>query len=181
MVVADLEAGVCRVVGGRWTISDLAGYGVQVAALAATATGLFRSRNGGRARRESTPLVDGMPVLCLALSPAFESDGIVLAGTDSAGLSRSADRRATCHPCDGFPGDACVNGVACSPAFAPDATAAAIAGSDVYVSWSGGERWSPDAHVPDPLCLALALTAPATSLPIVGTTQRAIYRGPMHG
>jgi len=180
LLVADLEAGVYRVVGGHWTISDLAGYGVQVAALAATATGLFRSRNGGRAWRESTPLGDGTPVLCLALSPAFESDGIVLAGTDSAGLSRSADRRATWHPCDGFPGDACVDGVACSPAFAADAGAVAIAGSDVYVSYPGGGRWSPDAHVPDPLCLALALTAPATRLLLIGTTQGAIYRGPTH-
>ena len=235
LLVADLEAGVYRVVAGRWTISDLAGYGVQVAALAtspvfgtdgtafaaslshgifcthnhgahwetcnfglldlevlalavspgysqdetifaATATGLFRSRNGGRAWRESASLGDGMPVLCLAPSPAFATDGVVFAGTDGAGLFRSADSGATWHPCDGFPGDACVNGVACSAACASDATAAAITDSDVYLSYSGGARWSLQAHVPDPLCLALAPAADATALLLVGTAGGDIYR-----
>jgi len=148
---------------------------------AATATGLFRSRNGGRAWRESAPLGDGAPVLCLVLSLGFEVDGILFAGTDGAGLFRSADRGVTWHPCDGFPGDACVNGVACSPAFALDATVAAITGSDMYVSYSGGARWSLEAHVPDPICLALAPTADATLLLLIGTTQGTIYRGRAHG
>lgn len=51
--------------------------------------GLYRSPNGGRAWKRSEG-VHGA-VLCIAPSPDFHADGIVLAGTEEHGLWRSTD------------------------------------------------------------------------------------------
>jgi hypothetical protein len=60
-------------------------------AFAAAETGIFRSHNGGRAWREigaSSGLNDLAPYICLAVSPQFETDHSLFAGTESQGLLR---------------------------------------------------------------------------------------------
>ena len=58
-------------------------------------SGIFRSTNGGRAWREVDFPLDLAPVLSLAASPDYASDGILYAGTESHGLYRSEDRGRT--------------------------------------------------------------------------------------
>ena len=59
-------------------------------AFAATASGLYRTRNGGKLWR-LVELDSEVAVQCVAISPRFADDGLVLAGTESAGLLRSED------------------------------------------------------------------------------------------
>lgn len=64
---------------------------------AATESGIARSTNGGRAWRDvgvadrETEPGDFAPVLCLALSPHYSTDGSMFAGTEEHGLYRSTD------------------------------------------------------------------------------------------
>ena len=64
-------------------------------AFVGTASGLYRSRNGGRSWREVVLGVVGeqeaMAVQVLAVSPNFGQDKLVLAGTEAHGLLRSDD------------------------------------------------------------------------------------------
>ncbi len=58
---------------------------------AGTASGLYRTRNGGKAWN-SLPLPAPQPaVQCLALAPEFRAMGVILAGTEADGLFRSPD------------------------------------------------------------------------------------------
>src|SRR5947208_2579410 len=60
-------------------------------ALAATTTGLYRTRNGGESWRIIELDWDDVAVQCLALSPDFAEDRVLLAGTEDHGLLRSDD------------------------------------------------------------------------------------------
>jgi photosystem II stability/assembly factor-like uncharacterized protein len=60
-----------------------------------TESGVFTSKNGGRAWRETNFPAECAPVLCLAASPALAEEGTLFAGTEAAGLLRSEDRGQT--------------------------------------------------------------------------------------
>lgn len=65
-------------------------------AFAGTPTGLYRSRSGAQAWRAiDTGLDVDAAIQCLAFSPAFPGDRVVLAGTESDGLLRSTDAGTT--------------------------------------------------------------------------------------
>lgn len=91
--------------GGNWQTGNIGLIDLSVLCLAVspafkddgtlfagTPSGLFASRNGGRAWRE-VPLPMGFEaVLSLVISPAYAEDGTLWAGTETQGLWRSADR-----------------------------------------------------------------------------------------
>ena len=81
-------------------------------AFAGTDAAIYRSPNGGRGWRCSAEV--GAPVLCCAASADFHTDGVVLAGTEEAGLWRSADGGHTFAPVPGAPET--VNALAALPA-----------------------------------------------------------------
>lgn len=60
-------------------------------AFAGTESGIFRSRNGGRAWRALPFPMDLAPVISLQLSPDFESDRTLYAGTEEHGLLVTRD------------------------------------------------------------------------------------------
>lgn len=90
--------------GQRWTPWNFGLIDMNVYALdfthdgvlfAGTESGIFRSRNGGRAWEEVDFPTDAAPVLSLGLSPTFARDGLMYAGTESSGLFRSGDAGAS--------------------------------------------------------------------------------------
>jgi photosystem II stability/assembly factor-like uncharacterized protein len=109
--------------------------------IAGTAGGILRSPDLG----ESWHVVPfGSPpplVSALAVSPAFDRDGIVLAATFEDGLYRSSDRGATWRLANLGLLDMSVLAIAISPEFADDQTVLIGATSGVYVSTTGGRSW----------------------------------------
>ncbi|MFN8526152.1 MAG: hypothetical protein U0821_23875 [Chloroflexota bacterium] len=90
--------------GTNWTSSNPGLLDLSVLALAlspefardhtgfaATTTGLYRTRNAGKAWRIVALPVEEPAVECLAVSPSFATDRLVLAGTDGHGLLISRD------------------------------------------------------------------------------------------
>ena len=66
-------------------------FGQDHIAFAATASGLYRTRNGGKSWRELDLEFEGPGVQCLAISQDFAVDRLVLAGTEARGLLISRD------------------------------------------------------------------------------------------
>lgn len=101
-------------------------------------------------------------VLALALSPAFEDDGVVLAATAQDGVLRSTDGGASFFAWNFGLLDLHVNAVAFSPEFGDDSTTFAATDHAVFASLNGGRAWR---ELPVP-----AEAAPFTSL-IVDETR----------
>jgi hypothetical protein len=82
--------------------------------------------------------LDEPAVQCLAVSPNFAGDKLVLAGTESDGLLRSTDAGATWHTPASL-----AHGSVVALAFAPGGarTIAAATDSGIAVSHDGGETW----------------------------------------
>lgn len=119
-----------------------------------TESGIFRSTNGGRAWREvgastlaqrsyEPSPADFAPVLSLAISPGYASDGTVFAGTESAGLFCSRDRGRTWERVDGGAITDSVNAIILAPAL-PTAAPAVLAATSaaLHLSRDGGQSWS---------------------------------------
>jgi photosystem II stability/assembly factor-like uncharacterized protein len=73
------------------TLAVSPGFSRDHTLFAGTDSGIFRSHTGGRSWRELSFPMDAAPVLSLAVSPAFETDGRVYAGTEDSGLWLSDD------------------------------------------------------------------------------------------
>lgn len=111
---------------------------------AATPSGLYRSRNGGKVWRQVWPERGEAAVQCLAISPG--ADGVALAGTERDGLLRSVDGGANWERVPGLDGQG-VTALACSPRGA----VAAAMGEDVAVSLDNGESWRPGGRMSGPV------------------------------
>jgi photosystem II stability/assembly factor-like uncharacterized protein len=81
-------------------------------------------------------------VLALALSPAFDRDGIALAATAKDGVLRSADGGLTWHAWNFGLLDLAINAIALSPQFGDDTTCFAASDHGVFISTNGGRAWS---------------------------------------
>ncbi|HEY1296724.1 MAG TPA: hypothetical protein VGJ60_26905, partial [Chloroflexota bacterium] len=79
------------------------GFGRDGTGFAATASGVYRTRNGARSWRE-VDLGTEVAVQCVAVSPRFAEDHLVLAGTESDGLFRSEDGGVQWEPVAGVSG-----------------------------------------------------------------------------
>jgi len=76
-------------------------------------------------------------VQCLALSPNFAEDGLVLAGTEADGLLRSTDSGTIWHRPPGL----AAGGVAALAFDTPGRTVAAATESGIAISLDGGDSW----------------------------------------
>lgn len=103
--------------------------------------GVLRSLNGGRTFRAAVLPSPPPLVSCLAVSPAFTQDGILLAGTLDAGVCRS-DNRGTDWAAWNFGLlDLNVLSMAISPGFADDDTLFIGTETGVFRSTNGGRAW----------------------------------------
>lgn len=120
--------------------------------------GVARSEDGG-ARWQAQQFRAPAPlVTSLALSPAFDDDGCVLAGTFEDGVFRSSDGGETWRAVNHGLFDHSVYALALSLRFATDGMAFAGTGSGIYRSENGGTLWW-DLTMPadDATVLSLAL------------------------
>ena len=112
---------------------------------AGTASGLYRTRNGARSWRAIETDLSEPAVQCLAVSPRFAADRLVLAGTEADGLLRSDDAGSTWHRPDSLV-DQGVTAVAFSTRYPSRPTIAAAVESGIALSEDGGRTWRITAH-----------------------------------
>ncbi len=152
-------------------------FGVDETIFAGTASGLFRSTNGGRAWREVALPIPADAILSLGLSPAFGEDSTILAGTENCGLLASRDRgkswqltsKATC--------EAPVNQLMITGG--PGVKKAAILlGDDLLRSIDGGQTWKPwkAQHTHGRGVTAAAVLAPHRPVWLLGLEDGRILR-----
>jgi photosystem II stability/assembly factor-like uncharacterized protein len=114
-------------------------FGRDGTGLAATTSGLYRTRNAGRSWR-SVDFDSDLAVQCLAFSPRFVEDRLALAGTESDGLLRSSDGGARWEPVSGLEGRS-VTAVAFSSRYAANRRIAVATELGVAVSADAGTSW----------------------------------------
>ncbi len=122
---------------------------------AATVDGVYLSRNGGRAWRETELMNPGDVVDVLAVSPAFERDRTVFAGTEEGRLYRSQDGGRRWDVLQERLGDGPLNCLWLADDFETSGRMVASVGAQVCVSVDGGESWHVAAQLPGTI-LALA-------------------------
>ncbi|MDF1513236.1 MAG: hypothetical protein P1S60_05460 [Anaerolineae bacterium] len=106
-------------------------------------SGLFCSTNGGRAWREVDLPVGYDPVVSLALSPSFGTDGILFAGTENQGLLQSIDQgRSWIRVSHGVIHQS-VNGILLSPDFPLHPTILILHDDILLLSRDEGKTWAP--------------------------------------
>ncbi len=107
--------------------------------------GILRSLDGGHAWSSaslSEPSLRLRPIVsALEISPDFERDGVLFAGTMEDGVFRSADRGASWVAWNFGLLDLNVLCLAVSPDFANDETLVAATESGLFVSTNGGRAW----------------------------------------
>ena len=116
-------------------------FGGDRAVFAAVKGGILRSSDAG-----DTWFTSGFPAppplfSCLALSPDFERDGVLLAGTLEDGIFASADRGVHWQPWNFGLFDLSVLCLALSPHWRADETVYAGTETGVYRSGNGGRAW----------------------------------------
>jgi photosystem II stability/assembly factor-like uncharacterized protein len=162
--------------GASWQPVDLE-QSLAVTALATADSGLFVGVNGGVLRSSDggqtwfTAALSLPPplVTVLAISPAFEADGLILAATAEDGVFASTDRGAHWSPWNFGLIDLNVFALVLSPDFAQDQTAYVGTESGVFRSKNGGRAWR---ALPFPL-----EAAPVLSLAVVPGEPQRIYAG----
>jgi len=121
--------------------------------------GVARSEDGGASWTAQQFRAPAPLVTCLALSPAFEGDGCVLAGSFEDGVFRSTDGGRSWRAVNHGLFDHSVYSLALSLRFAKDGIAYLGTGSGIYRSENGGRLWW-DVTMPsgDETVLSLALS-----------------------
>lgn len=123
---------------------------------AGVAGGVLRSLDRGLTW-EAIPLPAPPPtVTSLVVSPDFEQDGQLFAGTLEDGVFRSADRGRSWHAWNFQLLDLRCLALAASPAFAQDETLFAATETGLYRSTNGGRAWR-EAALPDDAAPVLSL------------------------
>jgi len=121
--------------------------------LAATGSGLYRSRNGGQAWRPMHLPEDECAVLCVAFHSAFDAVPTMWAGTEASGLARSVDGGTT------WTFDQMLNRQGVTAVAASGHNPALIliaADSGIHRSLDRGESWTLINPLSDVLCLEIA-------------------------
>ncbi|HEY66337.1 MAG TPA: hypothetical protein G4O02_17440 [Caldilineae bacterium] len=139
---------------------------------AATAEGVYRSTNGGRAWRGMGEGLEGKVVQALAISPNYAEDHTLFAGTEADGVYRSTDGGVTWAPSGTGTEDTTVNCLWVSPNFAEDRLVLAGTSSGILRSLDGGDTWEVVYPASD-LTLALAGVPGAIC---AGTVEQGILR-----
>ena len=117
-------------------------------------SGIFRSKNGGRAWRETAFSNDAAPVLCMAAASNFVQKGTIYAGTEAAGLFVSDDRAQSWSPIGVGQLTGSINAVVLDADFEtrPHLLVATEAG--LFLSYDGGAAWTVGAPIANILSLA---------------------------
>ena len=141
--------------------------------------GVLRSRNAGASWRVVALPSPPPLVSCLVTSPAFEEDGVVVAGTLEDGVLRSADRGETWRRWNFGLLDLSVLALAVSPGFAADETLFAGTETGLFLSENGGRSWRetpfPDEAAPV-LALAVSPTLGEDRVVWAGTERSGVWR-----
>ncbi len=121
--------------------------------LAGTASGLYRSRNGGLAWRPLRLPEDDCPVVSVAFHPRFDNCPLLWAGTEVSGLLRSSDGGTT-WTIDQHIGRQGVSSIVVSK---NNPASIFIAADDgIYRSENMGESWTLVNPMQDVLCLKIS-------------------------
>jgi photosystem II stability/assembly factor-like uncharacterized protein len=139
---------------------------------AATADGVYRSTNGGRAWRGTGQGLEGKVVQTLAVSPNFDRDRTLFAGTESDGIFRSTDAGGSWEPSGTGTEGLTINCLWISPEFAQDHTILAGTSVGILRSRDGGNSWQVVYESEDPV-LALA---GSKAVVCAGTMERGVLR-----
>lgn len=139
---------------------------------AATADGVYRSTNGGRAWRGTGRGLEGKVVQALAVSPDFDRDRTLFAGTEGDGIFRSTDAGGSWEPSGIGTEGLTINCLWISPEFARDRTILAGTSAGILRSIDGGGTWQVVYQSGDPV-LALAGSRAAVC---AGTMEQGILR-----
>ncbi|MEA3408523.1 MAG: hypothetical protein U9R48_10680 [Chloroflexota bacterium] len=146
---------VSRSSGDRWEDSSFGLGDLTVLALvttpdwsdreimfAATTDGVFTSRNGGRAWRETELMLYGEDIVdVIAVSPAFDEDRTVYAGTEGGDVYRSTNGGRAWTLLQKEVGEGPVNCLWLSPDYAETKRVIVGAGDTLLVSSDGGESF----------------------------------------
>jgi len=151
---------------------------------AGVAGGVVRSRDGGNTWYISS-LPEPPPVVsCLAVSPNFLVDGVVLTGTMQDGVYRSADRGSHFVSWNFGLLDLAVLCMSMSPDYATDETIYVGTESGIFNSRNGGRAWR-EVEMPcsfDPvLSLALVKNFAEKGILLAGTETQGLYRSDDRG
>lgn len=149
-------------------------------AFAGAAGAILRSHDGGREWRAIELPAPPPLVTCVTISPAYEEDGVLLAGTLEDGVLRSDDRGERWRRWNFGLLDLTVYSLAISPAYATNETLVAGTETALFRSENGGRSWRETAF-PEaaPPVLALAIT-PGDAI-WAGTEHHGIWHSPDHG
>jgi photosystem II stability/assembly factor-like uncharacterized protein len=156
MLAGTAGAGVLRSIDGgrRWLLSNFGLQDYTVLALApatdwsrrevifaGTVDGAYRSSGGGRAWKPAG--LAGLPVQALAASAGYAENGVVLAGTEGAGLVRTTDGGESWQPVgDALGRDISVNALLRVADGEGEAWLAATDAGDLWRSVDAGVTWA---------------------------------------
>ncbi|MCD6291469.1 MAG: hypothetical protein J7M34_13280 [Anaerolineae bacterium] len=138
----------------------------------ATASGVYRSTNGGRAWRGMGEGLEDKVVQALAISPNYAHDHTLFAGTEANGVYRSMDGGLTWSPSGAGTEGTTVNTLWVSPNFAQDRLVLAGTASGILHSTDGGDTWHP-VYQNEDMPLTMAGTA---TVVCAGTVEQGILR-----
>jgi len=142
--------------------------------------GLARSLDGGQTWDLCWLDEVQEPIICLAPSPSFEQDGVLLAGTDGAGVLRSEDWGRRWQRSNVGLQDLTVTAVACAPHWDRREVAFAATLGGLYRSSGGGRAWRPTGWVDDQATIETLAVAAWTEEPgyllFVGTQERGLFQ-----
>lgn len=123
-------------------------------------------------------------VACLVVSPDFEQDGTLLAGTTEDGIFRSSDRGRTWSAWNFGLLDLNVLSLTMSPAFAEDETLYAGTETGIFRSMNGGRAWRevgfPNEYAPV-LSIAISPDFARDGTLFVGTESRGVFHSADRG
>ena len=165
-----------------WKLTPSPRLGSDGTVFAATISdGVFRSVDGGRSWEAVNEGLTGLRVQSVQVSPAFDSDSTLFAGT-TAGLFRSMDGGDSwARVRQGLREGSTFLAVAFSPGFASDSTLFTSTDADgVFRSEDGGESWQPVNHGLRTLgvsTMAVPDNYGETSQLFIGTTRSGLFRG----
>ncbi len=157
--------------GERFAVTALAAAGDMIFA-GATGT-ILRSDDGET--WQTAPLPTPPPtVVALVVSPNFDADGLIAAGTAEDGVFVSTDRGASWVPWNFGLVDFQVNTLAISPSFAADRTIFAGTESGIFRSHNDGRSWRETAF-PIEYAPVLSLSMAANGRLFAGTEEHGAF------
>jgi photosystem II stability/assembly factor-like uncharacterized protein len=140
---------------------------------------VLRSLDGGRSWVPVDPFGRAGPVACLAVSPNFRTDNVVLLGTDGDGMWRSSDNGRHWEEVNFGLLDLTVMAVACAPEWERYEYAFAGTADGVYRSRNGGRAWEPANAGLEGVAISALGVSPGfleDRTVYAGTEERGVYR-----